>query len=153
MATTSELRDFRRSMRRFERLTNALVRDCCHVATLAQCLVLLESDEAGRPLTVSQLAGRLRLDSSTLSRSIDGLVKLTLLDRRRDEADRRVVRVGLTESGRRACRAIHMDNDALCQRVLEKIPPSQRAEVMRSFDTLVQAFLDCEIETTEAKRP
>lgn len=139
-------------MRRFERLTNALVRDCCHVATLAQCLVLMECDEAG-PLTVSQLAGRLRLDSSTLSRTIDGLVKPALLDRRRDDADRRVVRVGLTESGRRACRAIHMDNDALCQRVLEKIPPSQQAEVMRSFDTLVQAFLDCEIETMEAKRP
>lgn len=139
-------------MRRFERVANAQLRDCCRVATLAQCLVLMECDEAGAlgdRLTVSQLASRLRLDNSTLSRTIDGLVKRGLLERRRDDEDRRIVWVGLTSRGQSACREIHRDNDALCTRVIAKIPATRRAAVMRSFDMLVQALLDAETETPE----
>jgi DNA-binding MarR family transcriptional regulator len=142
----TDIRSYRRALRRFERVTNHQLKNCCSGVTLAQCLVLMEIDESDR-LTTSGLASRLRLDNSTLSRTIDGLVKQEQLERRRDDEDRRVVWLRLTRKGRATCRSLHKENDAICRRVMEKIPPSRRDTVLRSFETLVQAYLDCEQET------
>ena len=143
-----EVRDFRRTLRRFQRVTSVQLKSCCAGVTLAQCLVLLETEEIDRP-TVGQLASRLRLDNSTLSRTIEGLVRNGLLERSRDDADRRVVWIRLTEAGKAHCRSIHKENDAHCRRVFEKIAPSRRAAVVRSFETLVQAYLDAETDPNE----
>jgi DNA-binding MarR family transcriptional regulator len=140
---TREIRDFRRSLRHFTRVTHTQLRQCCTEVTLAQCLVLLEVDDRER-LTVGQLASRLRLDDSTLSRTIDGLVRRGLLDRVRDDRDRRVVWIGLTPEGKTASDAIHERNDAIYRNIFDKIPPSKREAVVRNFKILVQAFLDSE---------
>jgi DNA-binding MarR family transcriptional regulator len=142
----STIRRYRRFLRGFERVTNAQLKNCCAGVTLAQCCVLLEIDEGGR-LTMGQLASRLRLDNSTLSRTIDGLVGRGLVERLREDRDRRVVRIRLTEQGEAVCRAIHEENDEHCQRVFEKIPPAERDAVIRGFETLVQAYLDAEAES------
>ena len=114
--------------------------------TLAQCLVLLEIDESGQ-LTMSQLASGLRLDNSTLSRTIEGLVQRRLVERLREDQDRRVVRIRLTPEGDAVCRSIHEEHDGHYIRVFEKIPSSRRGTVIKNFETLVQAFLDAEVET------
>ena len=145
---TKRIRDFRRSLRRFERVTNAQLKNCCAHVTLPQCLILLEVDE-GRRLTVGQLAARLRLDNSTLSRTIDGLVRKRFLDRVRDEQDRRVVWIELTGDGSAVCASIHQQNDATYREVFARIPPSRQESVVRSFEDLVQAFLDHESESVE----
>lgn len=141
-----DVRRFRRNMRSFERVSDARVTDCCAKVSLAQCVVLMEVDENGR-LTMGQLAARLRLDNSTLSRTIDTLVKRGLVEREREERDRRVVQIQLTDHGRAACRDIHRENDEHCRRVFERIPVSRRASVIRSFELMVQAFLDHEAES------
>jgi DNA-binding MarR family transcriptional regulator len=141
-----EIRRFRRILRRFERLNNAQIKNCCSGVTLAQCLVLLEVEEQGRP-TMGRLASQLRLDNSTLSRTVDGLVGNGLVERLRDDRDRRVVWIRLTPQGGALCRAIHEENDAHCRRAFEKIAPSKRGAVIRNFEILVQAFLDCEAES------
>lgn len=138
-----EIRAFRRVLRQFERINHVQLKTCCCGVTLAQCLVLLEVDENGR-LTGGQLATRLRLDNSTLSRTIDTLVRRGLLERQRDDRDRRVVWIALTAEGVSTCLAIHRDNDARYRDVLDSIPPSRRREVLRSFRVLVQAFVDSE---------
>jgi len=142
------IRDFRRSLRRFERVTNSQLKDCCAQVTLPQCLILLEIDEERR-LTVGQLADRLRLDNSTLSRTIDGLVRKRLLERARDEQDRRVVWIRLTAKGSAVCDSIHQQNDAIYRGVLARIPASRRESVVRNFEMLVRAFLDHEAESQE----
>jgi len=141
----SDVRRFRRHLRQFERVTHAQLKSCCAEVTLAQCLVLLEIDENGQ-LAMSQLAARLRLDNSTLSRTIEGLVQRQLVERLREDQDRRVVRIQLTTKGNAVCRSIHEENDGHYIRVFEKIPASRRGAVLKSFETLVQAFLDCEVE-------
>jgi DNA-binding MarR family transcriptional regulator len=141
-----EIRRFRSSMRRFQRVAGAQLKKCCTEVTLAQCLVLLEIDENQR-LTMGDLASGLRLDNSTLSRTVDALVSSGHLQRLRDDRDRRVVWIHLTGEGEAACQAIHEENDAYAVDVLQKIPPSRRGSVIRSFETLVQAFLDQEAET------
>lgn len=132
-------------MRRFERITNAQLKSCCARVTLAQCLVLLEIDEERR-LTMGQLATRLRLDNSTSSRTVEGLVQRGLVERLGDERDRRVVRIRLTPEGEAVCRSIHEENDGLYSRVFERIPASRRGAVIENFECLVQAFLDHEAE-------
>ena len=146
MITLSEIRRYRRSLRRFERVSEALVASCCAQVTLAQCIVLMEIDESGE-LSMSQLAASLRLDNSTLSRTIESLVGKGLVERLRDDGDRRVVLIRLTPEGKSICRAIHQENDEHCRCVLGRIPPSKRPAVIRSFELLVQAYLDQEAET------
>ena len=143
---TSEIRSFRRTLRQFERINQAHLKGCCAKVTLAQCLVIMEVEEAG-PLRVGELASRLRLDNSTLSRTIEGLVQRGLLDRSRDGEDRRVVQVRLTPSGESICEAIHRQNDATYRAVFERIPTSERGVVLKGFETLVRAFLESEAET------
>jgi len=139
----AQVRRFRRILRRFQRLNSAQLKSCCSRVTLAQCLVLLEIDDSDR-LTMSQLASGLRLDNSTLSRTVDGLVERGLVERERGEEDRRAVWVRLTPSGKAECQTIHEDNDARCREVFNNIPASRQASVIRSFEQLVQAFLDRE---------
>jgi len=146
---TRDIRKFRRVLRQFTRLINAQLKSCCTEVTLAQCLVLLEIDEARTrtpqaPPTMSQLAASLRLDNSTLSRTVEGMVARGLVERIDDESDRRVVKVRLTAEGKDVCRSIHADNDASCRRVFERIPASEQPRVSAAFEVLVQAYLDCE---------
>lgn len=146
-----EIRGFRRSLRRFQRITTSQLKDCCSRVTLPQCLVLLEIDECGR-LTMGQLAAQLGLDNSTLSRTVDGLVARGLVERLPHDRDRRVVQIRLTEEGGSVCRSIHRENDAHCRRVFAKIAPSRRGAVIRSFETLVDAYLECEAESSAKSR-
>ena len=145
---TPQIRRFRRVLRRFERVTNTHLKSCCAGVTLAQCLVLMEVDEADF-LSVGQLASRLRLDNSTLSRTIDGLVRKGLLDRIRDARDRRVVWIRLTSAGQAVCKAIHEQNDSIYRTIFRRIPAGKRNAVIENFETLVQAFLDAEGDSAD----
>lgn len=57
------------------------------------------SDEAGNSITVSKLARRMYLNSSTVVRIIDGLEAKGLVERVRSLNDRRIVYVSLTDQG------------------------------------------------------
>jgi DNA-binding MarR family transcriptional regulator len=68
--------------------------------TYPQYLVLLVLWE-GDDITVSQLGARLQLDSGTLTPLLKRLETQALLQRQRDAADERVVRITLTTAGKR----------------------------------------------------
>ena len=87
-------------------ITGRLVRerfDAClnqHGASLTTWAVLRTADhEAG--LSQRELASRMSIESPTLVRHLDRLEDEGLVIRRRDEEDRRVVRIELTPAGRR----------------------------------------------------
>jgi DNA-binding MarR family transcriptional regulator len=105
--------------------------------------VLLDIDEHGQ-VTMGQLASHLRLDQSTLSRTVDGLVRKKLVERLQDDLDRRVVLIKLTTEGDSLCQEIHSNNDQFSRGVFEKIPPNEREIVIRGFEMLVQAYQDHE---------
>jgi DNA-binding MarR family transcriptional regulator len=67
--------------------------------TSTQLLALFET-VIGGPLRLSELAERMGITAPTASRAVDGLVDLGLLERLPDPADRRAVRIDVTESGR-----------------------------------------------------
>ena len=68
--------------------------------TSTQRLALFET-VIGGPLRLSELAERMGSTAPTASRAVDGLVDLGLLERLPDPADRRAVRIDVTEQGRK----------------------------------------------------
>jgi DNA-binding MarR family transcriptional regulator len=139
----NKIRQFRKILRQLERLIDSQQKFCCNGATLAQCHVLLEVETLGLA-TTGQLADFLNLDKSTLSRTIDGLVNLGLLERLSNPQDRRTIPLSLTKQGKAICESINSASDTYYTKVLEKIPAVLRQQVMESFARLVQAFLDYE---------
>ncbi len=120
---------------------NALQRDekRCFGVSLSRC-VTLETLLREGPLPVRELAGRLGLDASTVTRSIDGLVREDLVRRTRDERhDRRRVFVALTPGGRVLAQKLERCADAYSDRILERIPPERREDVLYALGVLVQA--------------
>lgn len=73
--------------------------------TLSELDVLIQLDEAGREgLRLSDLAARVLITKSGISRLVDRLVEDGLLERRQCADDRRVHHVSITAPGRRALR-------------------------------------------------
>jgi DNA-binding MarR family transcriptional regulator len=67
--------------------------------TATQRVALIETVEA-EPVRLNDLADRLGVSPPTASRAVDALVEHGLLERAPDPADRRAVRISLTDRGR-----------------------------------------------------
>jgi DNA-binding MarR family transcriptional regulator len=137
----SEIRKFRQDLRRFERLVASQLKgsSCCSGVTLAQCHVLLEI-EARASLSLSELAQALSLDKSTLSRTVDGMVNIGLVERSPHPKDRRSTQLSLTSQGQSTSIRINADNDRLFNKVLERIESDGRQAVLEGLHELVGAM-------------
>lgn len=76
-----------------------------HTASLSEIFAIHELDVDG-PLAQRDLTERLRLDKSTVSRLVAGLVRKGYIERERDPANRRLDRLRLTDDGRVAHREL-----------------------------------------------
>ena len=125
----------------FERLTAQQLREdsCCQGVTLAQCHTILEIEDMVQATTV-ELSKRLGLDKSTLSRTVDGLVNIGLLERVPDPKDRRFNRLSLTGKGQEVADQINQANDEFFQEVFDGIEGERHDEVIDNFETLVRAL-------------
>ena len=80
--------------------------------------VLYQLRGAGRALRMSELAARVLISRPSTTRVADHLVRRGWLERRYDDADRRVVLVGLTrEGGRAQARAARLHLDGIARLV------------------------------------
>jgi len=123
---------------------NALQRDekRCFGVSLSRC-VTLETLLREGPLPVNELASRLGLDASTVTRSIDGLVREALVRRTRDERqDRRRVFIALTARGRTLAQKLEQCADAYSEQILARIPRERREDVLYALGVLVKAVDD-----------
>ncbi len=136
-----KIRYFRKSLRLFERLTAQQLKEdsCCQGVTLAQCHSILEIEDLGQATTV-ELSKRLGLDKSTLSRTIDGLVNIGLLERVAHPTDRRFNLLSLTTKGQEVADRINQSNDDFYRRVFEDIESQRHVEVIDNFEKLVGAM-------------
>lgn len=135
------LRAVRRSLRRLERaLAGALDLDavCCGV-TMAQVHVLLSVEELGET-RVTSLAGALGLDKSTLSRTIESMVKAGIIERRAVPGDRRSLNLSLTALGRRAAADINRQGDREIRALFGRIPPEKHGSVAEAIALLADAL-------------
>ena len=144
ISARNSVRKFRETLSGAYRRFNALQRGekRCFGVTMSQCVTLELLHHAGR-LPVRELAEQLGLDTSTVSRVADVLVRDGLLRRSRDEkGDRRRVFVSLSARGRALATKLESCADAYCERILERIPAGRREDVMQALDILVTAIDD-----------
>jgi DNA-binding MarR family transcriptional regulator len=139
---TSNIEEFRKHLRVIERGLEFSLKSqtaCCGVS-LAQCHLLLELGEKGVSSLVD-LADRLRLDTSTLSRTADSLVKVGLLSREVDSANRRYIRLSLTAKGRENWTFINKTCNAFYKGLFERFSGAQQKSLLEVIPILA-SFLD-----------
>lgn len=103
-------------------------------------LAVLASLESGSALTQRELARHCGVAPSTLNHTVGHLERSGWVERRRDAADRRLVRLALTDTGRRQLR--HVQNAARGQMepMLDHLPPGDEAVVRRFLLDTVRRF-------------
>ncbi len=98
--------------------------------------------ELGRtePLSQNELAARLSLEKSTVSRLVGGLVARGWVERERSPVDGRAVRLRLSDRGARAAAEIGEARSRKFDGVLEHIPEDGRARVLEALAVLTEAM-------------
>jgi DNA-binding MarR family transcriptional regulator len=142
MTKQNIIRNFRQNLRHFERELEVQNNSssCCGV-TLAQCHTLLELDHKD-DITLNELCKKLFLDKSTLSRTIEGLVKRGLVSRETPKDNRRVIRIKLTPGGKSVCNRINKGNDDYFKKVLDTLTSKEINQFLESFNKLVIKMID-----------
>ncbi len=113
---------------------------CGEPVSVAEAHALMELAREDGPLVQKELAARLRLEKSTVSRLVGMLEERGWVGRCRSPKDGRALEVSLTEAGRKAAAEIAGARRAKFARVLEAIPEGERASVLEAMKTLEEAM-------------
>jgi len=106
--------------------------------TLPQFRMLVVLDSRGE-LSLSRLAEQLAVNPSTAMRMADRLTTIGVVARRESEADRRSIRLTLTDAGRRTVAEVTARRRAEIARIVAAIPTDQRADLVRALRTFAVA--------------
>lgn len=114
---------------------------CGQPVAVAEAHALLELARAA-PLTQNDLARRLRLEKSTVSRLVAQLIRRGWITRQRNTHDGRAVDLALTPDGTRLAADLAAARQATFDRLLEAIPETRRTMVLESLTLLTEALYD-----------
>ncbi len=129
------LREVTRTFARLQREARA----CCTPRAETQCRILTEL-ASGEAVTVGEIAERIASDAPWVSRTVEQLRQAGWVERSLDPADRRIVRICLTEEGASRARALHQVLDDQAEAVLQHIPPERQGQVLESLQWLASAL-------------
>ncbi len=134
---------FRKILRKFER--DVVVRqkrdDRTGGLSVVQCHTVIDLGDAGQA-TISQMADRMGVDKSTLSRTMDGLVEKKLAARTPNPDDRRSLLVSLTPEGKQICNRLNRVNNDYIKQVFSRIPGTEHEAVVHYFQLFVSAMTE-----------
>ena len=116
---------------------------CGKPVSVAEAHALMELSRED-PLVQKELASRLRLEKSTVSRLVGMLEGRRWVKRSRSPDDGRAVELRLTEGGRRTAEDIAEARRAKFAQVLEAIPEEERESVLESMRILEEAMRESE---------
>lgn len=120
------IRKFRSILRNFDReLFYQNNSACCDGVSMAQCHALLEIEEK-KDITVTEISDALMLNKSTISRTVDGLVNIGLIDREIPKENRRTTVLRLTDNGARVCSNINWNNDRYIEKTLSVLTEEEQ---------------------------
>lgn len=148
------LQEFRRKIRVIEREIERQIKAgamCCGVS-LAQCHALMELG-AHAEMSIAELADKLCLDRSTLSRTIDSLVQAGLVSREMDPNDRRYMRIRLTEKGQEIFHGINTASNAFYLKVFGNIPSEKHAQVIEAIGLFAEALEKVQRSSPQEETP
>lgn len=137
----SEAKEFREIMRQIVRKFGILEDDeksCCGI-TLTQCHSLVEIGRAGA-VSLCELTEIMGLDKSTLSRTVDQLVRNGYIKKETDDKNRRYITITLTPKGHKEYEGIEISMNSYFEEILECIPGNIRAQVIESTRMILSAL-------------
>ena len=114
----------------------------CHGSPLSclnenEILVLQFIESLPGDPTMGDLADKSCLAMSTLSGITDKLVSRGLISRSRDGADRRIVRVGITETGAQAISERRRAKESVCRDILSSLDDGERKLFIELLEKIV----------------
>ena len=149
----SQVKVFRRLLRKLEREFNSQLREkveCCGVSVI-QCHTLLEIEDR-QNTSMKEISDFFRIDKSTISRTIDILVKKGYVSRVINDNNRRFMDIKLTEEGEKICKNINLICDKFYSDLLSLIPDKKLAQLFNSFSLFTEALKNVdEFSKTEQK--
>lgn len=92
-------------------------------------------------LTVSDLARKFMVSTPTMTRLLDNLVERQLVERHEDPADRRRVRVFLTEKGLEAFQEFNKRALSCVEDIMADLEVEERRQVAAAMEILQEALL------------
>jgi DNA-binding MarR family transcriptional regulator len=114
---------------------------CGQPVPVSEAHALMELTRS-QPLGQHDLARRLRLEKSTVSRLVAQLAQRGWVERERDAADGRATLLRLTPTGQAAAGQLAAARTATFARVLDAIPPQERDNVLHALHVLTEALDD-----------
>ena len=125
---------------------------CCFGISVSQCYVL-EALHTHGPLTMNELAKKMYLKISTMTRVVEQLVKKKYVRREEGLDDRRVRFINLTKQGRAIYKNAWENIFESEKVILKNIPAEHKAvliDVLRKLNQAVSSWQSC-CEIPEAK--
>ena len=121
---------------------NALIRSVASQLNLtaSQAFHLLSIPHDGIPM--SQLAHKLGLDTSTLTRNIQKLEKMGLIKRNQDSYDKRIQKAVLTEKGEERVELLEKSLQEMNHAFMEQIDLNSQENITDILEKIVWA-MDC----------
>jgi len=101
-------------------------------------IAVLDTVGAEGPMTMGEIAGRVRMPLSTATRVVDRLVARELVQRERPEDNRRVVRVALAPAGQAFYQAALRGRIAGARRMLRRLNEDEQRELVRLFRKIAE---------------
>jgi DNA-binding MarR family transcriptional regulator len=112
---------------------------CGAPVPVAEAHAIMDLAAAG-PMNHGQLAVRLRLEKSTVSRLVRQLEKRNWIERTSAKHDRRVVQIRLTAAGKRAAKRLAAARHSKFDELLAAIPKQKRRFILEAMSDLVAAL-------------
>lgn len=134
----NELRELTRLLVRNLGFLDKSEASCCGT-TIGQCHSIIEIG-AAQEIALNELADILKLDNSTLSRSVNNLVEQQLVIREVDPNDRRYIKMKLTGKGWIVYKSIEKNMDIYFASLLRDIPEEKHNQIIESLMLLVKAM-------------
>jgi DNA-binding MarR family transcriptional regulator len=106
---------------------------------LLRILILLS--QSMNPLTMSELSAELNVPMSTATRIVDGLVRGNMIERINDPKDRRLVRIGMSKSGRDLYETGMAYNKHRIAKLLKNFSGEEQAQLLTLMNKLFDSLL------------
>ncbi|MED4402241.1 MarR family transcriptional regulator [Metabacillus fastidiosus] len=115
--------------------------------SVSQVMALEELEST--KLTVWELANKLMLERSSVSRLVDKLIKEGLVCREENEKNRREIHLSLTDKGQITFHQIREQSVEFYQNVLMSLSELEQKKVVDGFELLIKSISDLTCKTNE----
>ncbi|XEC95228.1 MarR family winged helix-turn-helix transcriptional regulator [Paenibacillus tarimensis] len=120
-------------------LLEQTVTPCGYSLSLSQVFALQELEKA--TLTLTELAEKLQLERSSVSRLVDQLVKGGFVHREPNEQNRREVKLSLSDKGERSIINVREQSIRYYSTLLDEVSEEERRQVVAGFRIFADALL------------